>query len=54
MKILPTEFDGQSIRRVYDEGTETWWFSVVDVVQVLTQQADYRRRASTGTSSRNA
>ena len=40
MKILPTEFDGQAIRRVYDEATETWWFSVVDVVQVLTQQPD--------------
>jgi hypothetical protein len=40
MKILPTEFDGQAIRRVYDEDTETWWFSVTDVVQVLTQQAD--------------
>ncbi len=40
MKILPTEFDGQSIRRVYDEDTEIWWFSVVDVVQVLTQQSD--------------
>ena len=37
MKILPTEFDGQSIRRVYDEDTETWWFSVIDVVQVLTE-----------------
>ena len=36
MKILPADFDGQSIRRVYDEDTETWWFSVVDVVQVLT------------------
>lgn len=42
MKILPAEFDGQSIRRVYDEDTETWWFSVIDVVQVLTQQADNR------------
>ena len=42
MKILPTEFDGQSIRRVYDEETEIWWFSVIDVVQVLTQQADYQ------------
>ena len=42
VKILPTEFDGQSIRRVYDEDTEIWWFSVVDVVQVLTQQADYQ------------
>ena len=42
MKIMPTEFDGQSIRRVYDDDTETWWFSVIDVVQVLTQQADYQ------------
>ena len=42
MKILPTDFDGQSIRRVYDEDTEAWWFSVVDVVQVLTQQANYQ------------
>ena len=40
MKILPTEFDGQPIRRVYDEDTEIWWFSVIDVVQVLTQQSD--------------
>ena len=40
MKILPTEFDGQATRRVYDEATEIWWFSVVDVVQVLTQQLD--------------
>lgn len=40
MQILPTEFDGQAIRRVYDESTETWWFSVIDVVQVLTQQPD--------------
>ncbi len=42
MTILPTDFDGQAIRRVFDEGTETWWFSVIDVVQVLTQQVDYQ------------
>ena len=40
MNILPTDFDSQSIRRVFDEDTEIWWFSVVDVVQVLTQQTD--------------
>jgi DNA-damage-inducible protein D len=40
MKILPAEFDGFAIRRSYDEASETWWFSVVDVVQVLTQQVD--------------
>ncbi|MBK9991295.1 MAG: hypothetical protein IPP19_11320 [Verrucomicrobia bacterium] len=34
-------FEGHEIRRIYDEATETWWFSVVDIVQVLTQQADY-------------
>ena len=43
MKILPTDFDGQSIRRVYDEDTETWWFSVVDVVQVLTESKSAKR-----------
>ena len=42
LKILPSEFEDQSIRRLYDEATETWWFSVVDVVQVLTQQADFQ------------
>lgn len=43
MKILPTDFDGQSIRRVFDEDSETWWFSVVDVVQVLTESKSAKR-----------
>ena len=43
MKIFPAEFDGQPIRRVYDEAAETWWFSVVDVVQVLTDSSNARR-----------
>jgi hypothetical protein len=42
MKILPSDFEDHAIRRVYDEETETWWFSVVDIVQVLTQQPDYQ------------
>ncbi len=42
MKILPAQFDGQSIRRLYDEETETWWFSVIDVVQVLTESENAR------------
>ena len=33
-------FEGHQIRRIYDEATETWWFSVVDIVRVLTQQPD--------------
>ena len=43
MKILPTAFDGQPIRRVYDEETEVWWFSVIDVVQVLTESTNANR-----------
>lgn len=42
MKIQPAIFEEHKIRRVYDEATETWWFSVVDIVQVLTQQPDYQ------------
>lgn len=40
MNISATQFDGKDIRGVYDEASETWWFSVMDVVQVLTEQAD--------------
>ncbi len=42
MTIQPAIFETHEIRRVYDEETETWWFSVVDIVQVLTQQPDYQ------------
>ena len=42
MKLQPAIFEEYEIRRVYDEDTETWWFSVVDIVQVLNQQADYQ------------
>lgn len=43
MKItLPAELEGQAIRRVYDEATKIGWFSVVDVMPVLTQQADFQ------------
>jgi len=42
VKLLPVQFEDREIRRVYDEQTETWWFSVVDIIQVLTQQPDYQ------------
>lgn len=42
MNIQPALFETHAIRRVYDEKTETWWFSVVDIMQVLTQQPDYQ------------
>jgi hypothetical protein len=33
-------FEEKNIRRVYDEKSETWYFSVVDIVQVLTDSPD--------------
>ena len=40
MKTDLALFEGHEIRRLYDEKTETWFFSVVDIIQVLTQQPD--------------
>jgi hypothetical protein len=35
-------FEDYKIRRLYDEATETWFFSVVDVIQALIQQPDFQ------------
>ena len=35
-------FEGHKIRRSYDEKADKWYFSVVDIVQVLTQQSDFK------------
>jgi len=35
-------FEEYKIRRIYDEKTETWFFSVVDIIQALIQQPDYQ------------
>ena len=42
MPIHTALFETHAIRRVYDEETEIWWFSVVDIIQALTQQPDYQ------------
>ncbi len=42
MKTDMTLFEDYQIRRLYDEESEIWWFSIIDIVQVLTQQADYQ------------
>ena len=36
-------FDSQQIRTEWDADAEKWWFSVVDIVAVLTNQADYTK-----------
>ena len=42
MKIIPAIFEDREIRRLHDEKTETWFFSVVDIVQILTQQPEFQ------------
>lgn len=35
-------FEDHKIRRIYDEEKEIWYFSVIDIIMVLTQQTDYQ------------
>jgi hypothetical protein len=36
-------FEQQQVRSAWDENTEKWWFSVIDVISVLTESANPRR-----------
>jgi BRO family, N-terminal domain len=36
-------FQSVDIRTVWDDGDEKWWFSVLDVIAVLTDQPDYKK-----------
>jgi len=42
MNISAAQFDGKHIRRIYDEDSEAWWFSVIDVVLALTDSDNPR------------
>ena len=36
-------FEEKQVRAIWDEEAEKWWFSVVDVIAVLTDQSDYTK-----------
>ncbi len=40
---IPAIFDGEQIRRVWDEDKEVWYFSIMDIIQVLTQSERPRK-----------
>ncbi len=46
-------FDGKKIRRHYDEKAEKWYFSVIDIVAILTEQLDYDRAKTYWTTLKN-
>ena len=42
MKNTLAVFENFKIRRIYDDKSETWFFSVVDIIQALIQQPNYQ------------
>jgi len=42
-KISIRFFDDRQVRAVWDEKNSKWWFSVLDIVAVLTNQNDYKK-----------
>ncbi|MFA6537739.1 MAG: hypothetical protein WCT18_05080 [Patescibacteria group bacterium] len=46
-------FEAHKIRRYFDEKTETWYFSVIDIVAALTEQLDFKKAKSYWTTLKN-
>jgi len=42
-KVSIRFFDDREVRAVWDEQNSKWWFSVLDIVAVLTDQDDYTK-----------
>ena len=44
-KISIRFFDDREVRAIWDEENAKWWFSVLDIVAVLTDQDDYSKKS---------
>ncbi|SDA52324.1 cell filamentation protein [Algoriphagus alkaliphilus] len=42
-KISIRFFDDREVRALWDETSAKWWFSVLDIIAVLTNQDDYSK-----------
>ena len=36
-------FEKRQVRTAWDEESEKWWFSVLDIIAILTNQPDYKK-----------
>jgi len=45
-KIKPIIFQEKEVRRIWDEKKEEWYFSVIDIVSILTEQIDFKKAKS--------
>jgi len=48
-----TIFEGKKIRRHWDEKQEKWYFSIIDIIAILTEQADFKKAQSYWTTLKN-
>jgi len=46
-------FEWKQIRRIYDEKKDIWYFSLIDIIGVLTEQEDYKKAQSYWTTLKN-
>jgi len=46
-------FETHKIRRSFDEKTETWFFSVIDIIAALTEQSNFKKAQSYWTTLKN-
>ncbi len=53
MKSNLAIFENFKIRRIYDEKTEIWYFSIVDIIAVLTDQYEHKKAQSYWTTLKN-
>ncbi len=53
MKNTLAVFENFKIRRIYDEKSETWFFSVVDIIAVLIEQREHKKAQSYWTTLKN-
>lgn len=42
-KVSIRFFDDREVRAIWDEENSKWWFSVLDIIAVLTIQDDYSK-----------
>jgi cell filamentation protein len=42
-KVSIRFFDDRKVRAIWDEDNSKWWFSVLDIIAVLTNQDDYNK-----------
>jgi hypothetical protein len=46
-------FESDPVRRVWDKEKEKWYFSLIDVITVLTEQSDFKKSQSYWTTLKN-